>query len=117
MRRGRTRACLGPRPHPIEEVITLIGSLGQIFLAFCGAAVIVGLAGITYAYLHRRGDPRWLVSRFRRSFVLGTSAIVLLAIGVVVRASGGLSLSRMGAGYAFQSKLTKLVARTHCTLP
>jgi hypothetical protein len=76
----------------VDGIITLIGSLGQILLAFGVAAVIVGLAGITYAYLHHKGDPRWLVSGFRQSFVLGTGALVLLAIGIVVWASGGLSL-------------------------
>lgn len=60
-------------------VVGIVG-LGH-FLVILGLTVmLVGLAGAAYIYLQSR-NPRWRASGFRRTFLIVTIALMLLAVG------------------------------------
>ncbi|MDP8952579.1 MAG: hypothetical protein M3N18_10135 [Actinomycetota bacterium] len=63
-------------------VVAVIVNLGRILLALGMATTITVLAGAAHAYLRSRGNPRYTAPGFRRGFVGGTVALVLLAVGI-----------------------------------
>ena len=70
-------------------VVGIVG-LGH-FLVILGLTVmLVGLAGATYIYLQSR-NPRWRASGFRRTFLMVTIALMLLAVGSTAWATSAVS--------------------------
>ena len=95
-----------------------IVGLGHFLVVFGIAAVLVGLIEATYTRLQSTGDPRWKTPGFRRAFVLGTGALVLLAVGNAAWATSAVSYERKLAaepsGRAVSSAGEK-EDHTHCT--
>jgi len=95
-----------------------IVGLGHFLVVFGIAAVLVSLIGATYTRLQSTGDPRWKTPGFRRAFVLGTGALVLLAVGNAAWATSAVSYERKLAaepsGRAVSSAGEK-EDHTHCT--
>ncbi|MDQ4002281.1 MAG: hypothetical protein M3259_00385 [Actinomycetota bacterium] len=74
-----------------HAIVAGVVGLGYFFLVFGGAATLAGLIGAAYTYLQSRENPRWRTPGFRRTFVIGTSALVLLAVGSAAWASSDVS--------------------------
>jgi hypothetical protein len=62
-------------------IVAGIIGLGHFLLLLGVAATLVGLSGSAYTILRSVGNPCWSAPRFRRSFVVGASVLVLLAVG------------------------------------
>jgi hypothetical protein len=75
-----------------HAVVAGIVGLGHFLLIFGVAAVLVGLSGAAYSLLARStGNSGWRAAGFRRAFVTGTGALVLLAVGGTAWATSAVS--------------------------
>ncbi len=73
-----------------HTLVAGIVGLGH-FLVILGASVmLVGFAGAAYTYLGSR-NPRWRAPGFRRTFLVGTCALMLLAVGSTAWATSAVS--------------------------
>lgn len=73
-----------------HTLVAGIVGLGH-FLVILGASVmLVGFAGAAYTYLGSR-NPRWRAPGFRRTFLVGTGALMLLAVGSTAWATSAVS--------------------------
>ncbi len=74
-----------------HTVVAGIVGLGHFLLVFGVGAMLVGLTGAAYAYLRSTGNLRWRALDFRRTFIFGTSILVLLVIVSAAWATGAVS--------------------------
>ncbi len=75
-----------------HAVVAGIVGLGHFLLIFGAAATLVGLIGAAYSLLSRQtGNSGWRTAGFRRAFIVGSVALVLLAVGGVAWATSAVS--------------------------
>jgi hypothetical protein len=80
-------------PEYVSLAHTLVAGIVGLghFLVILGASVmLVGFAGAAYTYLGSR-NSRWRAPDFRRTFLVGTGALMLLAIGSTAWATSAVS--------------------------
>ncbi len=94
-----------------------IVGFGHFLLVFGAGAVLAGLFGATYARLRSIGNPRWRTSGFHRAFVIGTGALILLAVGNVAWATSTVSYEEklsVGPGNPAASSAGEKEDHAHC---
>ena len=73
-----------------HALVAGIVGLGHFLVILGVSAMLVGLAGATYTYLQSR-NPRWRTSGFRRSFLVGSCLLMLLAVASTAWATSAVS--------------------------